>query len=248
VKSLATTDRLRIKVLGICGSPRKGGNTEFLLREALEAAGSVDHGVVETELYSIAGKKFLPCIGCSGCSKEGHCTFEKDDDFSELRDKWIDSDAVIMAVPVYHMGLPGQLKCFLDRLGNSVDRPYPRPPKRLTVYGAIAQGMDLFSGVEHAATQIINHALIMGGVVVAGDAPESYIAAGGWAKAVKKDAIKSWYDKNSSDAKLAVDASRSVGRRVAELALLVKAGVIHFMDALSRDPIYAPLVERVRRR
>lgn len=243
---MASTHKTRIKILGISGSPRRGGNTEFLLREALSSAGSVDYGIVETELYSIAGKKFLPCIGCSGCSKEGRCIFEKDDDFSELRDKWADSDAVIMAVPVYHMGIPGQLKCFIDRLGNSVDRPYPRPPKRLVVYGAIAQGVDLFSGVEHAATQIINHALIMGGVVVAGDGPEAYIGGGGWAKTMKKEALKNSYRNKTSDAKLAVDASRSLGRRVADLALILKAGALHFTDALSRDPVYAPLVERIR--
>jgi multimeric flavodoxin WrbA len=248
VKELNCTDRIVIKVLGISGSPRREGNTEFLLREALDAARSVNYGTVETELYALAGKKFLPCIGCSGCSKEGRCVFEKDDDFGELRDKWVDSDAVIMAVPVYHMGIPGQLKCFIDRLGNSVDRAYPRPPKRLVVYGAIAQGVDLFSGVENATMQIINHALIMGGVVVAGDAPESYIGGGGWARTMKKDALEASYKNMTSDAKLAVDASRSLGRRVADLALILKAGALHFTDALSRDPVYLPLVERVRRR
>jgi multimeric flavodoxin WrbA len=56
-----------IKLLGICGSPRRNANSQFLLEAALEAAGAVAPGAVETELFSIAGKTYLPCDGCDQC-------------------------------------------------------------------------------------------------------------------------------------------------------------------------------------
>ena len=46
---------MEIKILGICGSPIKGGNTEVFLNEALKAAENT--GNVQTELISLAGKE-----------------------------------------------------------------------------------------------------------------------------------------------------------------------------------------------
>jgi len=45
---------MEIKILGVCGSPIKGGNTEVILREALKATETA--GDVQTELMSLAGK------------------------------------------------------------------------------------------------------------------------------------------------------------------------------------------------
>jgi len=60
----------KVKVLGVSGSPRKGRNTEQLLRAALDAAAELD---VETELVSLADMKILPCDGCNVCIKEKRC-------------------------------------------------------------------------------------------------------------------------------------------------------------------------------
>ena len=49
---------MKVRVLGIAGSPRRKGNSEFLLEQALEAAKSAAPEQVETEFYSMAGKKF----------------------------------------------------------------------------------------------------------------------------------------------------------------------------------------------
>jgi multimeric flavodoxin WrbA len=242
-------DNVRIKILGIAGSPRRNGNTEFLLTKALEAAKAVDPGNIETEFYSIAGKKYLPCISCFTCAKTGYCILGEKDDFFELRDKWIDADAIIIAVPVYHMGIPGQLKCFIDRLGNSVDQGYPAPLKHLKVYGVITQGIHIFSGQEHAATDLINHALIMGNIVVSGDAPESYIGSCGWTEnKVEKDALKKLYNRKRLDAIFTVKASSNLGKRVAELALIIKLGALQYIDHLEKDPAYSLFVKRIKKR
>jgi multimeric flavodoxin WrbA len=54
---------MEIKILGICGSPIKGGNTEVFLNEGLKAAESV--GDVQTELISLAGKEIRDCRHCN---------------------------------------------------------------------------------------------------------------------------------------------------------------------------------------
>jgi hypothetical protein len=45
-----------------------------------------------------------------------------------------------------------------------------------------------------------------------------------------------------------VKSARSLGKRVAELALIIKAGALHYIDYLKTDPMYKPLVERVSKR
>jgi len=51
-----------MRVLGISCSPRGGGNTEVLIREALKGAQLA--GAEDTELLSLAGKKMFPCEAC----------------------------------------------------------------------------------------------------------------------------------------------------------------------------------------
>ena len=46
---------MEIEILGICGSPVKGGNTEVFLKRCLEAAEA--SGGVKTKLISLAGKE-----------------------------------------------------------------------------------------------------------------------------------------------------------------------------------------------
>lgn len=242
-------NKIKVKVLGICGSPRKNANTEYLLDQALNAAKSVNPKSVETEAYSIAGKEYLPCISCFSCAKTGECIRSKKDDFNELRDKWIDADAVIMAVPVYHMSMPGQLKCFIDRLGNSLWSYQGSAGKHLKVYGAIAQGAHIFSGQENAIKEIVNHAIVMGNIVTSGDPWESYIGGAGWTEnKIEKNALRTLYETKSFDAETAVKSARSLGKRVAELALIIKAGALYYMEYIAKDPLYKPFIERVKKR
>lgn len=242
-------NNVKIRVLGICGSPRKNANTEFLLNQALDAAKSVDPENVDVEAYSIAGKEYLPCISCFSCAKTGECIRSKKDDFNELRDKWIEADAVIMAVPVYHLSVPGQLKCFIDRLGNSIWSYEGSAGKHLKVYGAIVQGAHMFSGQENAIKEIINHAIVMGNIITSGDPWESYLGGAGWTEnRTEKDALKSLYESESFDAEVAVKAARSLGKRVVELALIIKAGALQYIDYLEKDPSYKPFIRRIGKR
>ncbi len=241
-----------ISVLGICGSPRMG-NSYFLLEKALEGAKSVNAQAVTTEAYSLRGKTFQPCRACASCGRNsGKCAIK--DDFEELRGKWLAADVIVYSVPVYHMSIPGQLKCFIDRLGNSAFSTYQLPlpeardtlPKLLKVIGSIAQGVHIFAGQEHTLTGLINHALVMQSVPVAGDAWESYIGCGGWTQNdMERNGLEKLADKNDLSAAATVRASIAVGRRCVEMAMIIKAGVLQLRDYLQKDPLYHPLLNRL---
>jgi multimeric flavodoxin WrbA len=99
-----------VKILGLSFSPRRNGNTETLLNEAL--SGARQEGA-ETELYSIAGKDIKPCDGCWGCRKDGVCHIK--DDMQELYAKMLEADGIIYGTPVYFYNMTGQGKTVIDR-------------------------------------------------------------------------------------------------------------------------------------
>lgn len=243
---MSQQDMKPVSLLGICGSPRPKGNSRYLLEIALAAAAEAGGERLRTELYTIAGKEFKPCTSCFTCgSREGECFL--DDDFGELRDRWAAADAIIYAVPVYHLGIPGQLKCFIDRLGNSLWSYYGGVvAKSLRIFGIIAQGAHIFAGQEHTITALINHALVMGGIPVTGDPWESYIGAAGWtACGDRKNSLQTLVEAGDRDAQVAVRASTTLGRRVAQMALLIRAGGLAHRAELEADGGYSIFLDRL---
>jgi multimeric flavodoxin WrbA len=106
-----------MKILGLCCSPRKQGNTETVLNEALEGAKSAG---AEIELYRVAGKDLKPCQGCRSCIKTGECAIK--DDMQELHKKMLESDGIIYGSPIYFYGMTAQAKAIIDR-SFSLNRP-----------------------------------------------------------------------------------------------------------------------------
>ena len=101
-----------VKVLGVVGSPRRGGNTEILVREALESAKSVG---AETEMLFLTEKNVGPCDGCGSCGITGKC--KVDDDFGEVFAKLTGADAILLASPSYFESVTPQVKALIDRTG-----------------------------------------------------------------------------------------------------------------------------------
>lgn len=99
-----------MKVLGISASPRTGGNTELLLKKALEGAESAGARV---EFVSLRDKKLQPCNACRKCYKDGKCPIQ--DDCAEIIEKILDADRLILAGPVYFMTVNAQCKMLIDR-------------------------------------------------------------------------------------------------------------------------------------
>lgn len=235
----------KIKVLGINGSPRKG-NSRFLLDKAIEYAENMKDYNIETTIYSFRAKEFKPCLGCDYCGRnEGECVHN--DDFAELKEMWLDSDVILYSVPVYHMSMPGQVKCFIDRLGNSFFATFDSTfeeeeetlPKLLKTIGTITQGAHIFSGQEHTITDLINHALMMQSIPVVGDMWESYIGAAGWtSNKMDKKALKELYQNNNYAAEIAVEASEKIARRSIEMAAIIQNGVKANKEKLASQEHY----------
>ncbi|WP_027718998.1 flavodoxin family protein [Desulfovirgula thermocuniculi] len=101
------------KVLGISGSLRENGNTEYLVRYALEL---FDQTSFKTEFISLQGLTIRPCRGCYGCKNTEECT-QKDDDFNFVYQKMVEADGLIIGSPVYFSSVHPQLMALLDRAG-----------------------------------------------------------------------------------------------------------------------------------
>lgn len=99
-----------MKVLAVIGSPRKGGNTQALVEEAVRGAESAG---ATCETVTIASLAINPCRACEGCKKTNKCV--QNDDMQSLYPRILESDALIIGSPVYWWGPSAQMKAFLDR-------------------------------------------------------------------------------------------------------------------------------------
>ncbi len=100
-----------MRILGIVGSPRKNGNTEILMNEALKVAR--DAGC-ETEIFLMSEKQVAPCVACYGCFKVGSCVVQ--DDMQELYKMMERADGIIFGSPVYFGSITAQAKAVMDRM------------------------------------------------------------------------------------------------------------------------------------
>lgn len=107
------------KVIGIAGSPRRNGNSERALDSMLkgiEMAGGYIEKIV------IRDSNVSPCNSCGGCHVNGICVI--DDDMQKMYPKFIEADGIIVASPLYFMGVSAQLKAFIDRFQSFWSRKY----------------------------------------------------------------------------------------------------------------------------
>jgi multimeric flavodoxin WrbA len=101
---------MAIKVLGIYGSPRKGGNSDRLLDKALEGARSAG---AETKTVYARDLKMCGCLECGGCDKTGKCVVQ--DDMQSVYPLLEEADLIFLASPIFFYGLTAQVKALIDR-------------------------------------------------------------------------------------------------------------------------------------
>jgi multimeric flavodoxin WrbA len=118
-----------VKALGIVCSPRKGGNTEILVREAL--AGAKESGA-EVELFRVSDMNIAACDGCETCHQSGECRIK--DDMQKVYKKMVAADGIILGSPVYFWSVSSQAKTLMDR---TYALRYPHHKLRNKVGGAI---------------------------------------------------------------------------------------------------------------
>jgi multimeric flavodoxin WrbA len=117
-----------MKILAIAGSPRRGGNTDLLLDQAI--AGAESRGA-EVERVILSRLKIAPCIECNRCFETGRCMVP--DDYQAVCERTLQADGIILAAPIFFMNVSGWAKAFIDRfqclwaLRNVLHQPVPPP-------------------------------------------------------------------------------------------------------------------------
>jgi multimeric flavodoxin WrbA len=183
-------ETLKLKVLGIVCSPRKGGNTEILVQEALTAA---KESGAETELLRISEMQITPCDGCMTCHQSGECKIK--DDMQKVYKKLLAADGIILGSPVYFWSVSGQTKTLMDR---TYALRYPHHRLNNKVGGAIVA-----TGRRGSVTtlSIINNFFLGHDMITTGLGISGYGTDKG---EVKKD-------------KHAMEGAKSLGRHIVQL-------------------------------
>ncbi len=121
---------MSVTILGIAGSPRKDGNTDILLREALR--GAAEAGAA-TEFLALRDLKMRPCIECGGCETRGRCVIP--DDAQAVHAKLLAADCLVFATPIFFAAVSAQAKILIDRcqcfwaLKHVLKKPLFDPPR-----------------------------------------------------------------------------------------------------------------------
>jgi multimeric flavodoxin WrbA len=130
-----------MKVLGIWGSPRRGGNTAILLDAFLEGAAQ---GGAAAEKVALRDLKISPCLEIYHCFKDGTCPIK--DDMQTLYPKLLEADVVALASPIFFYGLSAQAKAMIDRTQAQWARRYVL---KQDFPGPLRQGVLLCVGATH---------------------------------------------------------------------------------------------------
>lgn len=102
--------REKLKVLAIAGSPRRGGNTDLLLEEVI--AGAESRGA-EVEHIVLSQLCIAPCRHCDCCLETGKCAIE--DDMQWIHAHLRAAHRLVIASPIFFMGVTAQTKAMVDR-------------------------------------------------------------------------------------------------------------------------------------
>ncbi len=144
-----------MQILGIHGSPRSKGNSDFLMSLLMEEMNALGH---KTQVLHAPKLKINHCIGCGSCESKGICIF--DDDFSQIfLPLLLKADILVLSSPVYFYGFPSALKALIDRIQVVWSRKYclktddykGRVRKGVLLGVAATKGKDLFEGLQLTA-------------------------------------------------------------------------------------------------
>ncbi|MBF0550153.1 MAG: flavodoxin family protein [Deltaproteobacteria bacterium] len=142
-----------MKVLGIYGSPRKGGNSDLLLDRVLEGVKSA--GAEISTVYA-RNLKMAGCQECGGCDKTGVCAI--DDDMTGVYPLLQEADIIFLSTPIFFYAVPAQVKALIDRSQAMWSkRKLAKPMKEWSNYTSgkgyliacgATKGKNLFEGLE----------------------------------------------------------------------------------------------------
>lgn len=150
-----------MKVIAICGSARKEGNTSLLLNAVLKPLAEAG---AETELIELAGNEIRGCMGCYVCylKKNRECVLTKDR-VNESISKIVAADAILLGSPAYFGDVSSEMKAFIDR-SSMVNKANGYIFKRKIGAAVVAAGR---AGAVHAL-DTMNHFFLLSQMIIVG--------------------------------------------------------------------------------
>jgi multimeric flavodoxin WrbA len=127
-----------MKLVAIAGSPRKNGNSNSLMRLAVE--GARERGA-EVEVFFPKEMDIAGCLGCDHCQSAPDATCVQQDDMHRIYAAIKGCDALLLASPVYFYALSGWLKQALDRCYALIT---PDPPEGQEPAHRVARGKGFY--------------------------------------------------------------------------------------------------------
>jgi multimeric flavodoxin WrbA len=107
-----------VNILAIGGSARLNGNSNSLMRTAVESA--VKRGATAEILYA-RKLDVQGCLGCDGCKRSPDATCVVDDDMHSVYSLVKECDVLVVATPVYFYSMSSWLKAIIDRFYGLLD-------------------------------------------------------------------------------------------------------------------------------
>ena len=139
-------------VVGLQGSPRRKGNSRFILDAFLAAA---EARGAETAFVDVDRRNIVPCKEYTVCETRGTCPID-DDVLHEIYPLLRRADVIVAATPVFFYNMTAQLKALIDRCQLFWARKYRlrlRDPRHRTkkvflLSMAATRGKNLFDAIH----------------------------------------------------------------------------------------------------
>lgn len=199
---------MKVRILGVSGAPIKDGNCDKLVQEALKAAAEAFEGV-ETEFITLADKKIAACVHCQWCI-ENRAPCKVKDDFQMVYEAMQRADGMILGGPTWDLTLSPHLLNLVSRTRESTffHHRFRNLPAGALTLGWFGWGMEWAISVLYSLIQTLEMIPVAYSTAVV-----STMAYGQRAAYMEHGVLDDLYG---------VLGARLVGRRVAELARMIK--------------------------
>ncbi len=117
------TDVTSPRVLVVCGSPRKDGNSDLL---AERIAAKIERTSLDAEIVRLRELDYSSCVGCESCRDDGECS-RFTDGMTPVYETVRKARGLVLISPVHNYNVSAWIKAFIDRLYCFYEFEYPRP-------------------------------------------------------------------------------------------------------------------------
>ncbi|MCH3917975.1 MAG: flavodoxin family protein [Spirochaetia bacterium] len=201
-----------VRILGICGSPRRK-SAYVALRTALEGAAASGEEA-ETSLVELRGRDMHLCIHCNKCLREkaDRCVIFEDD-MTPLYDEFYNADGIIIASPVYEMNITAQTASFMHRFRSAWIKGVREPEFFIRKVGAGITVGGTRNGGQESAMNAINNFFLAQGMTLCSGGNGMYTGAMLW---------NPGDGSTDMDDPVGLENARILGRNVAVMARIMK--------------------------